>query len=225
MTAHRPRLREMRGAAPGLPRSRSDPERGRDRGGPSRQVRLLSQALPLRRAPAPLHPRLRERADAGGAAGEADRAPAARQPTVFRARAGVAARRSTTRRLGFAPPGSGRRDEAELAGEAHCDQAAARRVVDRAPRVVEAIGAADLLDRVRERLDPAGGLPGPVDVAGAVHDVHLDRPRLRQRRRLRDHRVDGAVQASLRRQARVRTRRAAIRRPRARRRRSGALRD
>ena len=64
-------------------------------------------------------------------------------------------------------------------------------VVHRAERVVEAVGAADLLDRVGERLDLACDLARPVDVAGAVQNVDLDLPGLRQGRRLGDDRVDG----------------------------------
>ena len=54
------------------------------------------------------------------------------------------------------------RDEAELAGEADRHETAARRVVDGALRIVEPVGAPDLLDRVGERLDLARDLAGQV---------------------------------------------------------------
>src|SRR5215207_8249531 len=80
--------------------------------------------------------------------------------------------------------------EAELAGEPDRDQASAWRVVDGALRIVEAVGAPDLLERVGERLDPAADLPRPVDVACPVQHLDLDLPRLRQRGGLRYDRVD-----------------------------------
>ena len=98
----------------------------------------------------------------------------------------------TTSRFSFAPPRQGHRHYAELARQPHADEPVAGRVVDGGARIVEAVGAAHLLHRVRERLDlGAPDLSRPVDVPGAVQHVHLDLPRLRQGGGLRDDRIDG----------------------------------